>query len=257
MRNKVFQSFAEAVADIPDGASIAAECWGTTGLSQNLVAALIKHGAKDLTIITHNFLPTVLTFEGFPSANLADLLPQIKKIITPVVGLAQLGAGAFVKEWVEKGLEIELTTHGTLASRLYAGAASLGGFYNPVGVGTIIEEGKEKRVIDGREYIFELPIRPDYAFIRAHKADLNGNLVYWGVYRADQPIMAMAARCTIAEVDEIVPLGGIDAEHVITPGIFVDRIVEVPEDGAGSVKNSKALIGKLAEIDFVRKLLFK
>jgi len=257
MRNKVFQSFDEAVADIPDGATIATDCWGATATSQNLIAALTKQGAKDLTLITHNFLPTVLTFEGFPSANLADLLPQLKKIITPVVGLAQLGAGAFVKEWVEKGLEIELTTHGTLASRLYAGAASLGGIYNPVGVGTIIEEGKEKRVIDGREYIFELPIRPDYAFIRAHKADLNGNLVYWGVYRADQPVMAMAARCTIAEVDEIVPLGGIDAEHVITPGIFVDRIVQVPEDAAGSVKLSKALIGKLAEIDFVRKLLFK
>jgi 3-oxoadipate CoA-transferase, alpha subunit len=257
MRNKVFTSFDAAVADIPDGASIAADCWGSTAMPQNLIAALVKHGARDLTIITHNFLPSVLVLEGVPSANLADLLPQMKKVITPVVGLQQLGAGAFVKEWVEKGLQVELTSHGTLASRLYAGAADFGGIYNPVGVGTILEEGKEKRVIDGREFIFERPIKPDYAFIRAHKADTNGNLVYWGVYRADQPIMAMAARCTIAEVDEIVPLGGIDAEHVITPGAFVDRIVVAPADGPGGLQTIKTAIKKLSEIDFIRKLLFK
>ena len=257
MKNKVFKSFDEAVADIPDGASIAAECWGTTAMAQNLIEALKKQGAKDLTLITHNFLPTVLKIEGLPGANLADLLPQMKKIITPVVGLQQLGAGAFVKDYVEKGLQVELTSHGTLASRLYAGAASLGGIYNPVGVGTILEEGKEKRVIDGREYLFEKPIKPDYAFIRAHKADPYGNLVYLGVYRADQPIMAMAAKCTIAEVDEIVELGGIDPEHVITPGIFVDRIVKAPEDSPGGLKTVKTLISKLAEIDFIRKLLFK
>ncbi|MBN1615255.1 MAG: CoA transferase subunit A [Deltaproteobacteria bacterium] len=257
MKNKVFNSFDEAVADIPDGASIVTECWGTTGMSQNLIDALVRKGTKNLTLITHNLLPTVLKLEGIPSANLADLLPQLKKIITPVVGIQQLGAGAFVKDYVEKGLEVELTSHGTLASRLYAGAADLGGIYNPVGVGTILEEGKEKRVIDGREYLFEKPIKPDYAFIRGHKADFYGNLVYWGVYRADQPVMAMAAKCTIAEVDEIVELGGIDPEHVVTPGIFVDRIVKVPEDAMGSVKITKAAIGKIGEIDFIRKLLFK
>ena len=257
MRNKVFSSFDEAVADIPDGASIVSECWGVTAMPQNLVAALAKQGAKNLTLITHNFLPSVMKFDDIPSSNLADLLPQLKRIITPVVGLAQLGAGAFVKEWVDKGLEIELSSHGTLAARLYAGAAALGGIYNPVGVGTILEEGKEKRIIDGKEYIFEKPIRPDYAFIRAYKADTLGNLIFWGVYRADQPIMAMAAKCTIVEADEIVEPGEIDAEHVITPGIFVDRMVKIPEDGMGSLKNLKLGIGKIAEIDILRKFLFK
>jgi len=257
MRNKVLTSFDEAVADIPDGASIAAECWGVTAMPQNLIAALVKQGAKDLTIITHNFLPSVFALAGVPSANLADLLPQMKKIISPVVGLQPLGGGAFVKEWVEKGLEVELTSHGTLAARLYAGAADLGGIYNPVGIGTILEEGKEKRVIDGREFIFEEPIKPDYAFIRAYKADLYGNLVYWGVYRADQPIMAMAARCTIAEVDEIVPLGGIDPEHVVTPGAFVDRIVVAPPDSPGGLETIKEAIKKFAAIDALRKVFFK
>ena len=256
MKNKIFNSFDEAVADIPDGASIVTECWGIPAMSQNLIAALKRHGAKDLTLITHNFIPFIFYTED-EVANLTMLLPQLKKIITPVVGLQHLGAGEFVKEYVEKGLEVELTSHGTLASRLYAGAADLGGIYNPVGVGTILEEGKEKRVIDGREYILEKPIKPDYAFIRAHKADKMGNLVYWGIYRADQPVMAMAAGTTIAEVDEIVEIGEIDAEHVITPSLYVDRIVEVPEDGYGSVKRSKAMVEKLGENEMIRKLLFR
>lgn len=162
MKNKVFSSFDEAVADISDGASIVTECWGLTGMSQNLIAAVKEKGVKDLTLITHNFIPLVFFGEG-EIANLTTLLPQLKKLITPVVGLQYLGAGAFVQEYVEKGLEVELTSHGTLASRLYAGAAGLGGIYNPVGVGTILEEGKEKREIDGKEFIFEKPIRPDYA----------------------------------------------------------------------------------------------
>jgi len=256
MGSKVFAGFDEAVADIQNGASIAVECWGVTAMAQNLVAAVKRKGVKELTIITHNFIPLVF-FEEEEVTNLTHLLPQLKKIISPVVGLQRLGAGAFIKEFVDKGLEVEMTSHGTLASRLYAGAADLGGFYNPVGVGTILEEGKEKRVIDGREYIFEKPIKPDYAFIRAHKADKLGNLVYRGVYRADQPIMAMAARTTISEVDEIVEIGEIDPEHVVTPSVFVDRIVKVPEGGLGSVARFREMIGKLAEIELLRKLLFK
>lgn len=256
MRDKVCASFDEAVADIGDGASIVTECWGVSAMSQNLIAAIKKKGVKDLTLITHNFIPLVFFGED-EVTNLTHLLPQLKRLITPVVGLQQLGAGAFVKEWVDRGLEVELTSHGTLASRLYAGATRLGGFYNPVGVGTILEEGKEKRVIDGREYIFERPLRPDYAFIRGYRADRLGNLVYKGVYRADQPVMAMAARVTIAEVDHIVEVGDIDAEHVVTPGIFVDRIVEVPEDGLGSESRARALTAKLGEVEVVRKLLFR
>ncbi len=217
------------MADIPDGATIAIESWGIPACAQNLVAAVKRKGIKDITLVTHNFIPIVLGEDEtcFTSA----LLPQLKKLITPVVGIQQLGAGAFVKEYIEKGLEVELSTHGTMAARLYAGAARLGGFYNPVGVGTF-GGGEGERVIDGVEYIFEKPIKPDYAFIRAHKADRLGNLVFIGTFRGDQPVMAMAAKVTIAEVDEIVEVGGIDAEHVITPGIFVDRIVKIPKSRA-------------------------
>ena len=256
MINKVFDSFDEAVADIPDGASIATGCWGVTSLSQNLIVALKRKGAKDLTLIVHNFIPTPFLSEE-DVVNLTVLLPQLKKLLTPVVGLQVLGAGAFVKEYVEKGLEVEFTSHGTLASRLYAGAAGLGGIYNPVGVGTILEEGKEKRVIDGKEYILEMPIKPDYAFVRGYKADKLGNLTYWGVYREDHPVMAMAARVTIAEVDEIVEVGEIDPEHVVTPGIYVDRIVKVPEGGLGSPGRAKEVLYKVAEIEIVRKILFR
>jgi len=256
MLNKVFSTFDEAVADIPHGASIALECWGVAATAQNLVAAVKRKGIKNLTVITHNFVPLPLGSEEEVTMP-PVLLPQMKRLIASVVGFQQLGAGAFVKEYVEKGLEVELSTHGTLASRLYAGAAGLGGIYNPVGVGTILEEGKEKRVIDGRPYLFEKPIRADYAFIRAHKADRLGNLVYQGTYRTDQPVMAMAAGVTIAEVDEIVEVGEIDPEHVVTPGIFVDRIVRIPEGGLGTERRKRELICRLGEIELSRKMLFR
>jgi len=253
MLNKVFSTFDEAVADIPDGASIAIDSWGVAGTPQNLIAAINRKGIKDLTIITHAFVPQYLDELCFP----AVLLPQMKKLITPVVGFAAGGAGAFVKEYVEKGLEVEVSSHGTLASRLYAGAAGLGGFYNPVGVGTVLEEEKEKRVIDGKEYIFEEAVRPDYAFIRGCKADKLGNLVYRGVYRLDHPVMAMAASVTIAEVDEIVGVGEIDPEHVVTPGIFVDRIIEIPEEGLGTPRKAEELLAKVSEIAMGRKMMFR
>jgi len=119
------------------------------------------------------------------------------------------------------------------------------------------EKGKEKRVIDGREYIFESPLKPDYTFIRSYRADRLGNLIFRGVYRADQPVMAMAARTTIAEVDEIVDVGEIGPEEVVTPGIFVDRIVKIPEGGLGSIQRTKEMIRKASQIDIVRKILFK
>jgi 3-oxoacid CoA-transferase len=255
MVNKVFNSFDEAIADIPDGATIGVESWGIPACAQNLVAAVKKKGIKNLTLVTHNFVPIVLGEDEtcFPAA----ILHQLKKLITPVVGIQQLGAGAFVKEYIEKGLEVELSTHGTMAARLYAGAARLGGFYNPVGVGTVIEQGKETRIIDGVEYIFEKPIHIDYAFIRAHKADRLGNLVFRGIFRGDQPLMAMAAMVTIVEVDEIVEPGQLDPEHVVVPGIFVDRIVKIPEDGIGTHKKQKALIGRLGELEIARKMLFR
>lgn len=253
--NKIVSSFDEAVADIPDRASIAIESWAVPGTAQNLLAALKRRGVRDLTLITHNFILNIFSPEDaiMPSA----LLPQLKKLITAVVGFQQMGAGAFVKEYVEKGLEVELTSHGTLASRLYAGAAGLGGIYNPVGVGTILEEGKEKRVIDGKEYILEKPIRPDYAFIVGYRADKLGNLVYLGTYRTDQPVMAMAAKVTIAEVDDIVEVGEIDPEHVVTPGIFVDRIVKIPEGAFGTPKKRKELVCRIGELEIARRMLFR
>ena len=254
--NKVFPSFDEAVADITDGACIGIESWGHPATAQNLVATVKRKGVKDITIVTHNFIP-LLAFSEEEVVTPTALLPQMKRLITAVVGLQHLGAGAFVREYVEKGLEVELTTHGTLASRLYAGAARLGGFYDPVGVGTILEGGKDRRVIDGKEYIFQEPITLDYAFIRGYKADKLGNLVYQGTYRADQPVMAMSAKVTIAEVDEIVEVGGIDPEHVVTPGIFVNRIVEIPKGGLGTPQKLKELIYRLGEIDIARRMLFR
>jgi 3-oxoacid CoA-transferase A subunit len=254
MLNKVFPSFDEAVADIPDGAVIAIESWGIPATAQNLIAALKRKGTRDLTVVTHTFIPMVWSEED--AALPAVLLPQMKKLISPIVGIMRLGAGAFLREYVEKGLEVEIMGHGTLASRLYAGAAGLGGIYDPVGVGTIVEEGKEKRVIKGKEYLFQEPIKPDYAFIVAHKADRLGNLVYKGNFRSDQPVMAMAARVTIVETDQIVEVGAIDPEHVVTPGGFVDRIVEIPPDGLGTPEKGKQMIRTLGQVESVRDLLF-
>lgn len=254
MLNKIFDSFDKAVADIPDGALIAIESWGVPATAQNLIAALKRQGAKDLTVVTHTFIPMVWSEED--AALPAVLLPQMKKLISPIVGIMRLGAGDFVREYVAKGLEVEIMGHGTLAARLYAGAAGLGGIYDPIGIGTIVEEGREKRVIDGKEYIFQTPIKPDYAFIAAHRVDRLGNLVYRGNYRSDQPVMAMAARTTIVETDKIVEVGEIDAEHVVTPGIFVDRIVEIPETGLGTPERGQALIQKISQVESVRDLLF-
>ncbi len=256
MLNKIYGTFDEAVADIPDGASIAVECWGIPGTAQNLIAAVKRKGINNLTVITHNFFP-MIGFSEEEATTPTALLPQMKKLITTVVGVRQLGAGEFVKEYIERGLEVELSTHGTLASRLYAGAAGLGGFFNPVGVGTILAEGKERRIIGDKEYIFEEPIKPDYAFIRGYKADRLGNLIYQGTYRTDQPVMAMAARVTIAEVEETIEVGEIDPEHVVTPGAFVDRIVKIPEDGLGTRRKRREMINKFGSIDIARKMLFR
>jgi len=252
--NKIFDSFDEAVADIPDGAVIAVECWGYPATAHNLIAALKRKGTKDLTVITHTFIPQVFSEDlaALPSL----LLPQMKKLISPIVGIMRLGAGGFLREYVEKGMEVEVMGHGTLAARLYAGAAGLGGIYDPVGVGTIVEEGKEKRVINGKEYIFQEPLKPDYAFLSGRQADKLGNLTYRGNYRSDQPMMAMAAKTAIVEVEKIVEVGEIDPEHVVTPGIFIDRIVEIPGDGLGTPEKGAALIQQLTQLESVRDLLF-
>jgi 3-oxoacid CoA-transferase A subunit len=255
MSNKVFPSFDEAVADIPEGASICMESWGVAGVPNNLVSALRRKGTRALTIITACFVPQVMPGEVFSFPTV--LLPQMKKLVAGVVGIQRLGAGAFVEEYIARGLEVELTSHGTLATRLYAGAARLGGIYERVGLGTVLEEGKEIRAIDGQQYIFERPIRADYAFIVAEQADTLGNLVYRGIYRGNQPAMAMASDVTIVEVEsQILEAGEIDPEHVVTPGVFVDRLVQVPADGLGTFGKQKTVIQQLGQIEQARKLMF-
>jgi 3-oxoacid CoA-transferase A subunit len=148
---------------------------------------------------------------------------------------------------VEKALnkiELEVTSHGVLIERIRAGGSGIGGFYSPAGVGTVLEKGKEKKTIDGKEYLLEKPLRADYSLVRAYKADKRGNLVYRGSGRGANPVMAMSGDVTIAEVDEIVEVGELDPESIVTPSIFVDRIVSVPDGALGSFKQRKELCRK-------------
>ncbi len=241
-------SFDEAVADINDGASIMMFCWGVAGTPQNLIGALRRRGVKDLTIITHNCVPAwvgshVCTEEEIRTPYF--LMDQMKRLITSWP--RPIEAASSMQESIEEALkkmDLEVTSHGTLAERIRAGGSGMGGFYSPIGIGTILEEGKEKRVIDGKEYILEKPLRADFSFVRAYKADRMGNLIYKGSGRAANPYMAMAGQITIAEVDEIVEVGELDPESIVTPGIFVQRIVKIPDGGLGSYKQRKELCKK-------------
>jgi len=265
MKNKVFETFREAVADIPDGATIMLHSFsGPGGIAENLISALKEHGAKDLTLIGCNLgqvsgtwvveyveersrdrpelkdklasraLSSRILGKGYITPRILIENRQVRKAITSWAGSSYVGIESPLERAVKAGeVELELVSQGTLAERIRAGGAGLGGFYSPVGVGTVYEDGKEKRNIQGRDYLFELPLKADFAFVRAHKADMLGNLVYRGSSRSYNPLMATAARITIAEVDEIVEPGDLDPEAVITPGIFVKRIVRIPEGGIG------------------------
>ncbi len=242
--NKIYNSLDKAVGDIPDGATILMHAFGSGGgTAQNLIMALRDHGAKNLTIVSCS------PGTGTGIRKLPGLKPhvtpcllisnrQVRKLISSWavrsvgLGLKITDEVSAAEEAIKRGeLEWEPVPQGILAERIRAGAASLGGFYSPVGIGTIIEQGKEKKVINGREYLLEMPIRGDFAFVRAYKADKIGNLIYRGTARSFNPLLAMAADVVIAEVEDIVELGGIDPEHVITPGVYVDRIVKIPEGG--------------------------
>lgn len=247
MESKIYTP-AEAMADIQDGAHIAAHIWGLAGTPLYLLRALIERGVKDLTLYCSTFLPTSLKLTEMGFSSPVDLLPQLQKLVSPFVGSRAFGnfGGDFLDQRVRNGeLEIEATTHGVLASRLHAGATSLGGFYSPIGTGTIIERGKEKRIIDGQEYLLEKPIRPDVGLIKADRADRLGNLVYRGTGRGINPLIAMASRLTIVEVFEIVEVGELDPETVITPGIYVDRIVKIPEADINSKKQRRETVRRL------------
>ncbi|WEG08424.1 3-oxoacid CoA-transferase subunit A [Microbacterium horticulturae] len=221
MIDKTVADVAAAVAGIPDGATVMIGGFGRAGQPVELIDALIESGAKDLTIVNNN--------AGNGDVGLAALLAKkrVRKIICSFPRQ--------VDSWVFDGLyrageiELELVPQGNLAERIRAAGAGIGGFYSPTGVGTQLAEGKEHRTIDGREYVLEYPIRADFALVSARSADCWGNLVYRETARNFGPIMASAASTTIVQVDEIVPLGDLDPESVITPGIFVDRVVAVGE----------------------------
>ena len=241
MKEKVFESFLDAVADIPNGATVMIGGFGhAVDKPQNLIRALRDRGAKDLTMIVNGAGVSgslgIGSLGGKPFIDEEILLEkrQIKKAICSVpASLVMSKPGAFEKQYLAGEVELEYVPQGTLAERIRAGGAGLGAFFTPTGVGTLVEKGKEKRVIDGREMLMEFALHADYALIKAFRADRMGNLVYRGIMRSFNEVMAAAAKITIVEAEEIVGAGELDPEIVVTPGIFVDRIVEVPRKGQG------------------------
>jgi 3-oxoadipate CoA-transferase alpha subunit len=216
--NKIVASFDEAVADIEDGAVIMVGGFGTVvSMPSCLLEALDRKGVKNLTTVSNSsgFGADVWRMQGAK-------FPEDMDISAPV---SAMYVNNFEKLLRAGKVDIEMVPQGTLAERVRAAKAGIGGFYVPVGIGTVVEEGKEKKVIDGRQYLLELPIKADFALIHAHKGDRWGNLVYRGTSRTFNPTMAGAARVTIAEVDEIVELGELDPEAIVTPGVYVDRVV--------------------------------
>lgn len=232
--NKIFHNSNEAVADIPDGATIMVGGFGSFGgLPINLITALADHGAKNLTVIANmggvGFeLSQRIKPGGYQDLGLLFEGGQVRKFIGSVPALGGMPPTSPLEQLYNKGkVEIETVPQGTLAERIRCGAGGLGGFYTPVGAGTVVAEGKETKVIGGKEYILELPLTSDFALIKAHKADKLGNLVYRKTARCFNPVMATAARTTIVEVDEVVATGELDPEVIVTPHVYVHRIVEV------------------------------
>ena len=229
--DKVVSSFAEAVADIPDGAVVMMDGFGGPGgMPLRLILALRDLGARDLTIISNTGgLPGFGDTAG-SDAKTHDVLVengQVRKVVASFpVAPSPSRPNAFELAYREGRIELELVPQGTLAERIRAGGAGIPAFYTPTGAGTSVAEGKESRTIDGREHILEHALKADYAFIRAHRADRLGNLVYKGTSRNFNVLMATAAGVTIAEVDEIVEPGGLDPEVIVTQAIYVDRIVK-------------------------------
>lgn len=221
MIDKVFSSTAEAVSCIPDGATVMIGGFGPAGQPAELIDSLIDHGAKDLTVINNN--------AGNGETGLAALLKarRVRKIICSFP--RQTDSQVFDALYRAGEVELELVPQGNLVARIEAAGAGLGAIYTPTGFGTLLAEGKETRHINGRDYVLEYPIAADFALIKAEAADRWGNLVYRKTARNFGPIMAAAATCTIAQVDHVVPLGGLDPEAVVTPGIFVQRVVVLPQ----------------------------
>ena len=222
MINKIVSSVSAAVADVHDGATVMIGGFGTAGMPAELIDALIAQGARELTVVNNN--------AGNADTGLAALLnaKRVRKIICSFP--RQTDSWVFDALYRSGEIELELVPQGNLAERIRAAGAGIGAFFTPTGYGTLLAEGKETREIDGRQYVLEYPIRADYALIKADRGDRWGNLVYRKTARNFGPIMASAAACTIVQVRETVDLGGLDPEAIVTPGIFVHRVVKVPAD---------------------------
>ncbi len=214
--SKILNSAIECISDIQDGATLMLGGFGLCGIPENLILALREKGVKNLTCISNN--------AGVNDFGIGLLLQQkqVKKMISSYVGENDL----FEKMVLSGELEIELVPQGTLSERIRAGGAGIGGFYTPTGFGTLVAEGKETKLIDGKNYILELPLKADFSLVKAYKADKMGNLVYNKTARNFNPMMATAGKITIAEVEEIVNTGDIDSESIITPGIYVQRLIK-------------------------------
>jgi 3-oxoadipate CoA-transferase alpha subunit len=230
MIDKIVATPAAALADVPDGATVMIGGFGTAGLPNELVEALIEQGAKDLTIVNNN--------AGNGDSGLAALLAtgRVKKIICSFP--RQADSWHFDKLYREGRIELELVPQGNLAERIRAAGAGIGAFFTPTGYGTELAKGKETRLIDGRWHVLEHPIRADLALIKAERGDRWGNLTYRMTARNFGPIMAAAAKVTVATVHDVVPLGLLDPETIVTPGLYVQRVVLIPRarTSAGGIK---------------------
>lgn len=240
--NKVYDSFMRAVSDIPDGASIMIGLFGgPAGTPQNLIVALRDRGVKNLTVIVANFgfvLRSIRTKTGefrpkdFISPSILLENKQVKKAVVNWTRPNRAGEISLLEEQVKAGeIQVEIMPMGVQVMRMKAGGMGIGGFYSPVGVGTSYAKDKEKRAFDGKEYILERPLRASVGFVRAYKADRIGNLVCRGTAREGNPLVAKACDLTIAEVDEVLEPGEIDPDQIHIPGIYIDRVVKIPEGG--------------------------
>ena len=233
--SKIAQSFGEAVADISDGATLMIDGFaGPGGTPQNLIRALRDQGASDLTIISNTAgLASVIGFGTIPGDRPIDIgalveNEQVKKVIASFpVSPSPSRPTAFETAYLEGKIELEVVPQGTLAERIRAGGAGIPAFYTPTGVGTLMAEGKESRVFDGREYLLERALTADFALLRAHISDTMGNIQYRGTSRNFNGVMATSADIVIMEVDQVAEPGEIDPGSVHTPGIYVNRVVKI------------------------------
>ena len=223
MLDKTVASLADAVRGVPDGAVLLVGGFGVSGVPQELLCALLDQGARELTIVNNN--------GGNGPRGLSELIAagRVRKVVTSYArsaNPARPSAQALADAWRAGTVELECVPQGTIAERLRAAAAGIGPFYTPVSYGTPLAEGKETRVIDGRGYVLEQPLHGDFAFVKAQAADRHGNVVFKNAERNFNLVMATAAKTTVVQVEEVVPLGAIPPEQVMLPGIFVQRVVQ-------------------------------